>query len=103
LPVTVLISRTPVNSLSESLMKELQSALTEQMRKPDHAAPELHSLLTRVAREAREKGIRPEQLLVSFKQVWNSLTDSMHARSADQYERIRQDLVTACIKAYYAE
>ena len=84
-------------------MKELQSALTEQLRKPDQVAPELHSLLTRVAREAREKNIRPEELLVSFKRLWNSLAESMRPRTADQFERIRQDLVTACIKAYYAE
>ena len=84
-------------------MKELQSALTEQMRKPEHASPELHSLLTRVAREAREKNIRPEQLLVIFKQIWNSLAETMRPRTPDQFERIRQDLVTACIKAYYAE
>jgi hypothetical protein len=84
-------------------MKELQSALTEQLRKPDQVAPELHSLLTRVAREAREKNIRPEELLVSFKRLWNSLAESMRPRTADQFERIRQDLVTACIKAYYAD
>ncbi len=84
-------------------MKELQSALTEQLRKPDQVAPELHSLLTRVAREAREKNIRPEELLITFKRLWNSLAESTRPQTADQYERIRQELVTACIKAYYAE
>ena len=84
-------------------MKELQSALTEQLRKPDQVAPELHSLLTRVGREAREKNIRPEELLITFKRLWNSLAESTRPQTADQYERIRQELVTACIKAYYAE
>jgi hypothetical protein len=84
-------------------MKELQSALAEQLRKPDQVAPELQPLLVRVAREAREKNIRPEELLVSFKRLWNSLAESMRPQSADQFERIRQDLVTVCIKAYYAE
>jgi hypothetical protein len=84
-------------------MKELQSALAEQLRKPDQVAPELHSLLTRVAREAREKNIRPEELLVTFKRLWNSLAESTRPHPADQSERIRQELVTACIKAYYAE
>lgn len=92
-----------VSSLSESLIKELRSALTEQMKKPDRVAPELHSILMRLAREAREKSIGPEQLLVVFKQLWNSLADSVRSRTPDQLERIRQDLVTACIKAYYAE
>ena len=101
--MTNLIARTPVSSLSESLIRELQSALAEQLRKPDRASPELHALLTRIAREAREKGIRPEQLLVIFKQVWNSLAESVRPRAADEFERKRQELVTVCIKAYYAE
>lgn len=101
--MTTLISRTPLNSLSESVMKELQSALAEQLRKPDQPAPELNALLRRVAHEARERNVRPEELLVSFKQVWNSLAESMRPQSADQIERIRQNLVTLCIKAYYAE
>lgn len=101
--MTLLIARTPVSLLSESLIKELRSALTEQLKRPDRDAAELHSILTRLAREARQKSIGPEGLLVIFKQVWNSLVDSMRPRTADQIERIRQDLVTICIKAYYAE
>ena len=93
----------PVSSLSESLLKELQSALKEQLRKPDNPTPELNALLQRVAREAREKDIRPEELLIIFKQLWHSLADSVRPQTADQFERIRQTLVTVCIKAYYAE
>lgn len=92
-----------VTSLSERTMKELEAALTEQLRKPDHPTPELNALLKRVAREAREKNIRPEELLVSFKQLWNSLAEATRARPADQFERMREALVTLCIKAYYAE
>ena len=101
--MTTLIARKPVSSLSESLIKELRSALTEHLKKPDREAPELHSILMRLAREAREKSIGPEQLLVVFKQLWNSLADTVRPRTPDQFERIRQDLVTVCIKAYYAE
>lgn len=84
-------------------MKELEAALTEQLRKPDHPTAALNELLKRVAREARERNIRPEELLVSFKQLWNSLAETMRARPADQFERMRENLVTVCIKAYYAE
>jgi hypothetical protein len=84
-------------------MKELRSALAEQLRKPDQPSPELNAILRRVAHEARDKNIRPEELLVIFKQLWNSLAESTRPQSADQFERIRQNLVTLCIKAYYAE
>lgn len=84
-------------------MKELQAALTEQVRRPEAPSPELSLLLKRIAREAREKDIRPEELLVIFKQLWHSLADTMRPQTADQFERVRQNLVTVCIKAYYAE
>ena len=92
-----------VSSLSESTMKELRTALTEQLKRPERPTPELASLLKRVASEARENGIRPEQLIVIFKQLWSSLAESMRPQNTDQYERIRQNLVTLFIQAYYAE
>jgi predicted transcriptional regulator len=84
-------------------MKELRTALTEQLRRPERPTPELTELMKKVAREAHEKDIRPEELIVMFKQLWNSLAESLRPQNADQYERIRQNLVTLCIQAYYAE
>jgi hypothetical protein len=84
-------------------MKELRTALTDQLKKPDTPTPELVSLLRRVGREAREKQIRPEQLIVAFKDLWNSLAESLRPQNSDQNERVRQQLVTLCIQAYYSE
>ena len=84
-------------------MKELRSALTEQLKHPDAPTPELATLLKKVAQEAREQSIPPEELIVVFKQLWNSLAESLRPQNADQYERVRQRLVTLCIQAYYAE
>lgn len=92
-----------VSSLSESTMKELRTALTEQLKRPERPTPELANLLKKVASEGRERGIRPEELIVIFKQLWSSLAESMRPQNADQYERIRQNLVTLFIQAYYAE
>ena len=84
-------------------MKELRTALTEQLKKPDAPTTELSALLRKIGREAREKEIRPEQLIVIFKQLWNSLAESLRPQNSDQYERVRQRLVTLCIQAYYSE
>ena len=92
-----------VSSLSESTMKELRTALTEQLKRPDGPTPELADLLRKVAREAHEQNILAEELIVIFKQLWNSLAESLRPQNADQYERIRQRLVTLSIQAYYAE
>ena len=97
------IARWRVNSLSESTMKELRAALTEQLKNPEAPTAELSALLQRMAQEAREGSLRPEQLLLIFKQLWNALTESPRPHHAEQFERVRERLVTVCIKAYYAE
>ena len=84
-------------------MKELRSALIVQLQQSDGPTPELGSLLRKVGREAQERKLRPEELIIIFKQLWNSLAESLRPQNADQYERTRQLLVTLCIKAYYAE
>lgn len=84
-------------------MKELRTSLTEQLKQPDGPTAELADVLKKVGREARENGIPPEELIVIFKELWNSLADSLRPQNADQYERVRQRLVTLCIQAYYAE
>jgi hypothetical protein len=84
-------------------MQELRSALAEQLKRPNAPTPEVAAVLQKVAREAHATGVKPEELLVNFKQMWNSILESSRQSSPDQSERVRQTLVTLCIKAYYAE
>jgi hypothetical protein len=92
-----------VSPLSDSTMKELRTAVTEQLKQPDGPTPELSAVLKRVGGEARRNNIPPEELIVIFKELWNLLAESLRPQNADQYERVRQRLVTLCIQAYYAE
>jgi len=98
-----LFARTAVSPLSERTLQELRHALAEQLKSPDSPTSEVRDLLQRVAREAREQGVRPEELLVTFKQLWNSLAESVRPQLPEQSEQVRQNLVTLCIQAYYAE
>ena len=84
-------------------MVELRKALTEQLQQPDGPTPELASILRKVGREARVNGFPPEELIVVFKELWNSLAESLRPQDGVRYEHIRQRLVTLCIQAYYAE
>jgi hypothetical protein len=84
-------------------MKELRTALTEQLKRPDGPTQALSTLLRKVAQEAHDQDIKPEQLIIIFKRLWNSLAESSRPQNADQHELVRQRLVTLCIRAYYAE
>ena len=92
-----------MSPLSEVTMKELRTALADQLKRPDSPTPELADLLKRVGKEAHTNSIPPEELIVIFKELWNSLAESLRPQNGDQYERVRQRLVTLCIQAYYAE
>jgi hypothetical protein len=84
-------------------MKELRTALIEQLKAPDGPTQDLSTLLRLVAQEAHDRDIKPEQLIIILKQLWNSLAESLRPQNADQYELVRQRMVTLCIRAYYAE
>jgi hypothetical protein len=92
-----------VKSFSDSTMKKLRTVVLEQLKHPETPTPEMCDLLGELGKEARDENIPPEQVIVSFKQLWNDLAESLRPQHVDQYERLRQRLVTLCIKAYYAE
>ena len=93
----------PVSPLSDSTMQELRAALTEQLKQAAGPSPELTGLLRKLAAEAREENVKPEELIVTFKQLWNSVAESLRVQDGEERERMRQTLVTLCIQAYYAE
>ncbi len=65
--------------------------------------PALGEALHRAATEARDRGIRAEELLVTLKTTWFEIGGAPnvpHAASSSDNKRL-DELVTACIKAYY--
>lgn len=62
----------------------------------------LGEALRTVAREARERGVRAEELLVTLKTTWFEVGGAPNAphASASSHKKL-DELVTACIKAYY--
>jgi hypothetical protein len=66
-------------------------------------ASELRTALHALAREAREKAVPPEQLLITLKNVWQSLPEVGSARDSNEQTRMLQRVVTICIKEYFAD
>lgn len=62
---------------------------------------QLRQAIAVVVAEARERGMHPEELIPAFRALLDSVPE-LHASSAWADEsRIRERLVTLCIKAYY--
>jgi hypothetical protein len=89
------------HGLSSAVVGRLSSELVRHLRNPNEVAPELRAVIGAIAREARAKNLRAEQLVIIFKTIWSSLPPLAAAADRDAQESVKQHLVTLCIQAYY--
>lgn len=95
--------RTPSRpSLEPETLAALTTALSASAERGNHA-DDLRDLLYQAAREAREKGIQAERLLLILKEIWYSLPAVSSATSVAAEQSLLQELISHCIQQYYAE
>ena len=90
----------PPNAIGEEHLAALRRAIARYSVGADPA--ELRQTLKALAREARAKSVPPEQLLVVLKSIWYELPAVRTAEADAERTRVLQQLVTMCIKEYYA-
>ena len=86
--------------LSESILEQVRRALQERRQSPAAGDSALQAALQAVAVEARERSLRPEELIVALKHV---IDEAAGSRSAGEDRRLREWIVTTCIRAYFEE
>jgi hypothetical protein len=85
--------------LSEATLEQLRRAIESRRQAPAAGDDSLQAALQTVAAEARERSLRPEELIVTLKQV---MDEPRNVRSSTTEERqLREWVVTTCIRAYY--
>ena len=94
-------STPPPSRLADETVDSLREALRRYLGNGLSPSP-LQAALLLVAREAREKQILPESLLIVLKDVWNSLPEVRGMTDSAQQVRLLQRVVTMCIKEYYS-
>ena len=85
--------------LSESTLEQVRRALEERRLSPAVGDDALHASLQAVAGEARERSIRPEELIVRLKQLIDEAPGNRAGSGEDR--RLRESMVTTCIRAYF--
>jgi uncharacterized protein (DUF2267 family) len=93
-------SQTPPSRLAEDTIDAVRAALREYLATESSSV--LQASLLRMASEAREKALLPEQLLIVLKDVWNALPEVRAMTDASEQIRLLQRVVTMCIKEYYS-
>lgn len=94
--------RTPPSSprLNPETMETLTRVMERAARRGNHS-DELHDVLCRAAGEARERGIRAEQLLVIMKEMWHTLPALQQLGDTERQTQLLQELISHCIQQYY--
>ncbi|HTI62957.1 MAG TPA: hypothetical protein VL524_05560 [Gemmatimonadaceae bacterium] len=86
-------------ALSEETIAMLRTALVRFAASPDDG--ELRDALRLVSDEARARGILPEQLLTTLKDMWHAVPN-VRVATGGEPARLLQRMVTICIKEYYS-
>lgn len=80
----------------------LRDSIPEFLQDSDREA-EVHRGLTRLATEAKARGLRAEEMLIVFKNLWTTLPEVQPALDRTERQRLLGRLVTFCISEYYQE
>lgn len=91
----------PPSRLDDETVAAVRAALRAYLSNGADASP-LQRALLRMSTEARDKGMFPEQLLVTLKDVWNALPEVRAMSDHAEQVRLLQRVVTMCIKEYYS-
>ena len=94
--------RTPSTpSLDPDTLSALRSVFGQTITHGSHPA-ELRDLLCVTAREARDKQIPAERLLLLLKDTWHALLANTELPASANGPELLQELVSHCIREYYA-
>ena len=89
-------------ALDAQTISAVREALVHYVDAPAQSGA-LRDALNRMAVEAHDKSMLPEQLLVVLKDLWHSLPGVQAIADTAEQVRLLQRVVTMCIKEYYAD
>jgi ActR/RegA family two-component response regulator len=88
--------------LATQTIEAVRVAMVQYISAPSQS-DDLRDALHRMAAEAREKTVLPEQLLVVLKDIWYALPGVQEMSDTTEQVRLLQRVVTICIREYYAD
>ena len=87
--------------LSTQTTAALRAAVLHHLERSSDGDASLGRAVAAVVAEAREREMRPEELILAFKNLYDALPEPPSAVARAEQMQLRERLVTACIRAYY--
>jgi len=87
--------------LSAPTTAALRDAVLRHLERGADGDDSLARAVSMVVAEAREHAMRPEALILAFKNLYDALPEPKSAVARAEQIHLRERLVTACIRAYY--
>lgn len=91
----------PRPDLGAATVASLQTALAAYLANPSDTTA-LERSLRALTREAREKQVHAEQLLVVLKEIWFALPPIRGTPPGEPQHALLQRVITQCIREYYS-
>jgi hypothetical protein len=90
-------------TLSPEVAEGLRRSLAARWTDPEAYENGLSTALTAAAQEARERGMRPEELLLALKAIEEDVAETLNVVDTQDRDRFRFWLVRACMRAFFSE
>ena len=92
----------PLRDFSSGIATALSSALIALARRDDEGnMASVRDALGAAAAEARQRDLRPEELVLAFKRIEDEVVVQLDAKSRSAHEALRSRLVSALLSAYF--
>jgi hypothetical protein len=89
--------------LSPEVAEKLRTALAARWEKRGDAESVLRAALQEAVDEAKQRQLRPEELLLALKAVEERVADSLCDIDPEERDRFRHWVVGVCMRAYFGE
>ena len=89
-------------ALPDGVVSRLRAAVGMSALNPGADDSMLRAAIADIVADARAREMRPEQLLPVFKTLIDSLPELHAATTRVEEARLRERLITLCIKSYFA-
>lgn len=88
--------------LSAETTATLRAAVLSHLERGADGDERLGRAVSIVVAEARERQMRAEELILAFKNLYDTLPEPKSAVARAEQMHLRERLVSACIRAYYS-